>query len=149
VEAFIASVKRIRALTEDATRPVELHLTTHAFSTRLTEAKELLKTRQRGDPHPLVDLPGFRRQLDELPDNLASPGEASQIASCQRVSRSEAIYDLLKLLNDCSAGDLAELDNNELQRFETLCENWRTLVEAERARRKSLPRPTAGTRANT
>ena len=49
------------------------------------------------------------------------------------------MYDLLKLLNDRSAGDLAELDNDELQRVETLCENWRTLVEAERARRKSLP----------
>jgi hypothetical protein len=59
------------------------------------------------------------------------------------------MYDLLKLLNDRSAGDLAELDNNELQRFETLCENWRTLVEAERARRKSLPRLVAGTRVNT
>ena len=66
VEAFIASVKRIRALTEDATRPIELHLTTHAFSNNLTEAKELLKTRQQGDPHPLADLPGFRRQLDDL-----------------------------------------------------------------------------------
>jgi hypothetical protein len=52
------------------------------------------------------------------------------------------MYHLLKLLNDRSAGDLAELDNNELQRFETLCENWRTLVESERTRRKSLPRPT-------
>jgi hypothetical protein len=59
------------------------------------------------------------------------------------------MYDLLKLLNERSAGDLAELDNDELQRFETLCENWRTFVEAERARRKSLPRPIAGTRANT
>jgi hypothetical protein len=59
------------------------------------------------------------------------------------------MYDLLKLLNDHSAADLAELDNDELQRFETLCENWRTFVEAERARRKSLPRLTAGTRANT
>jgi len=59
------------------------------------------------------------------------------------------MYDLLKLLNDRSAADLAELDNDELQRFETLCENWRTLVEAERARRKSLPRLTAGTRGNT
>ena len=49
------------------------------------------------------------------------------------------MYDLLKLLNDRSAGDLAELDNNELQRFETLCENWRTLVESERTRRKSPP----------
>ena len=66
VEAFIASVKRIRALTEGTTRPIELHLTTHAFFTGLTEAKELLKTRKPGDPHPLVDLPGFRRQLDEL-----------------------------------------------------------------------------------
>jgi len=59
------------------------------------------------------------------------------------------MYDLLKLLNDRSAGDLAKLDNDELQRFETLCENWRTFVEAERVRRKSLPRPIAGTRANT
>ena len=59
------------------------------------------------------------------------------------------MYDLLKLLNDRSAGDLAELDNDELQRFETLCENWRTRVEAERARRKSLPGSTAGTRVNT
>ena len=33
------------------------------------------------------------------------------------------MYDLLKLLNDHSAGDLAELDNNELQSFETLREN--------------------------
>jgi metallo-beta-lactamase class B len=66
VEAFIASVKRIRALTEDATRPIELHLTTHAFFTGLTEAKEPLKTRKPGAPHPLVDLPGFHRQLDAL-----------------------------------------------------------------------------------
>ena len=66
VEAFIASLKRIRALTHDGARPVELHLTTHGFSTGLTEAKELLKTRQPTDPHPLVDLPGFRTQLDDL-----------------------------------------------------------------------------------
>jgi metallo-beta-lactamase class B len=32
----------------------------------LTEAKELLKTRKPGDPHPLVDLAGFRHQLDDL-----------------------------------------------------------------------------------
>lgn len=64
VEAFIASVtsvKRIRTLTQDGTRPVELHLTTHGFSTGLTEARELLKTRKPADPHPLVDLPGFRK----------------------------------------------------------------------------------------
>jgi metallo-beta-lactamase class B len=66
VEAFIASVKRIRTLTQDGTRHVELHLTTHGFSTGLTEAKDLLKTRKPTDPHPLVDLPGFRKQLDDL-----------------------------------------------------------------------------------
>jgi hypothetical protein len=52
-----------------------------------------------------------------------------------------AMRDILKLLNDRSAGDLAELDDDELQSFEALCENWRTLAEAERGRRKSLPQP--------
>ena len=66
VEAFIASVTRIRTLTQDGTRPVELHLTTHGFSTGLNEAKDLLRTRKPTDPHPLVDLPGFRKQLDDL-----------------------------------------------------------------------------------
>ena len=69
VEAYIASVKRIRALIEDKTRPVEFHLTTHPFITGLTEARVLLKTRKPGEPHPLVDRPGFLRQLDELQDN--------------------------------------------------------------------------------
>lgn len=68
VEAFIASVKRIRMLTEDKVRPIELHLTTHPFSTKLTETKELLKARKLGELHPLVDLPGFRQQLDALQD---------------------------------------------------------------------------------
>lgn len=66
VEAFIASLKRIRLLTQDSTDPVTTHLTTHAFSNGLTETKELLKTRKPGDPHPLVDPKGFREQLDEL-----------------------------------------------------------------------------------
>ena len=68
VEAFIASLKRIRTLTQDGARPVELHLTTHGFLTGLNEAKDLLKTRKATDPHPLVDLPGFRKQLDDLQD---------------------------------------------------------------------------------
>lgn len=66
VEAFIASLKRIKALTNAPLRAVDLHLTTHAFSTGLTEAKERLKTRKPGDPHPLVDLESFRNQLDGL-----------------------------------------------------------------------------------
>ena len=66
VEAFIASVKRIRSLTEAGTQPIELHLTTHPFSTGLTEARERLRERKPGDPHPLVDIAAFRRQLDDL-----------------------------------------------------------------------------------
>jgi metallo-beta-lactamase class B len=66
VEAFIASVKRIRSMTEDKTDPVTAHLTTHPFSNGLTEAKELLKSRKPGEPHPLVDVAGFRKQLDQL-----------------------------------------------------------------------------------
>ena len=42
------------------------HLTTHAFSNGLTEAKELLKGRKPGDAHPLVDPQGFGAQLDAL-----------------------------------------------------------------------------------
>lgn len=48
--------------------------------------------------------------------------------------------DILKLLNDRSPGDLSELKDGELRRFEVLCENWRTLAEAELARCKTLPR---------
>jgi metallo-beta-lactamase class B len=69
VEAYIASIKRIRALTEDRIDPVMTHLTTHPFSNGLTEAKELLKARKPGEPHPLVDPQGFRQQLDALQAN--------------------------------------------------------------------------------
>ena len=50
---------------------------------------------------------------------------------------------ILKTLNDRAAGDLRELTDDELRSFETLCENWRTHAEAERARRASLPQPTS------
>ena len=50
--------------------------------------------------------------------------------------------DILKLLNDRSAGDLAALSDVELKSFEALCENWRVTAEAELARRQSLPRST-------
>lgn len=56
----------------------------------------------------------------------------------------QTMHEILKLLNDRSASDLAELDDNELERFEALCENWRTHAEAERGLRKSRPRPTTG-----
>jgi metallo-beta-lactamase class B len=66
VEAFIASAKKIWGLADDRTRPIDLHLTTQAFSTGLTAAKELLMARKAGEPHPLIDMPGFRGQLDDL-----------------------------------------------------------------------------------
>ncbi len=66
VEAFIASLQRIKRLTEDPRDPVTTHLTTHAFSNGLTENRERLKERKPGDPHPLVDPKGFRAQLEEL-----------------------------------------------------------------------------------
>jgi metallo-beta-lactamase class B len=66
VEAFIASIDRITGLMDSAADPISVHLTTHPFSNDLTEAKDLLKTRKPGDPHPLVDAQGFRRQLASL-----------------------------------------------------------------------------------
>lgn len=66
VEAFIASLKRIRALTEQKDDPVTTHLTTHPFSNGLTEARDVIAARKPGAPHPLVDPEGFRRQLDAL-----------------------------------------------------------------------------------
>jgi len=66
VEAFIASIQRIRKLTQDAADPVTTHLTTHAFSNGLTEATDLIKGRKPDDAHPLVDPKGFREQLDAL-----------------------------------------------------------------------------------
>ena len=51
--------------------------------------------------------------------------------------------DILRLLNDRSLGDLTELNDDELQSFEALCERWRMLAETD-ARRKSLPRAQAG-----
>ena len=50
--------------------------------------------------------------------------------------------DILKLLNDRSAGDLAQLRDDELKSFEALCESWRVIAKSERARRRSLPRST-------
>jgi hypothetical protein len=49
---------------------------------------------------------------------------------------------VVKLLNDHSVGDLRELSEDELRSFEALCENWRTFVQAELARRASLPQHT-------
>ncbi len=80
-----------------------------------------------------------------------SLGERAQLACTAaeaHIRRSEHLpatpmRNILKLLNDLSGGDLAELTDEELQSSEARCERWRTHAEAERARRKSLPRAQA------
>ena len=66
VEAYIHSIDRFKAMVSDTKNPVAVHLTMHPFSTGLSEAKELLKTRKPGEPHPLVDPAGLNQQLDAL-----------------------------------------------------------------------------------
>lgn len=66
VEAYIKSIDRLKALVNSQSNPVSVHLTMHPFSTGLTEAKEQLRTRQPGQPHPLVDQGGLNAQLDLL-----------------------------------------------------------------------------------
>ncbi|MGL6176392.1 MAG: hypothetical protein ACRC1U_05290, partial [Vibrionaceae bacterium] len=66
VEAYISSVDRIKAMVNAANNPISVHLTAHPFSSGLTEAKELLKTRKPGQPHPLVDATGLNEQLNAL-----------------------------------------------------------------------------------
>jgi hypothetical protein len=50
--------------------------------------------------------------------------------------------DILKELDDRNPCDVEDLDEGGLQRFEVLCEAWAKIAEAERARRRSLPRST-------
>jgi len=49
------------------------------------------------------------------------------------------MHDVLKQLNDCHPSDLQSLDEQALQRLETLCETWAKKAEAELARRRQLP----------
>jgi metallo-beta-lactamase class B len=66
VEAFLASVKKLRALVSSTDRPVRVHLTTHPFSNGMFEAAAGGKARKPGEPHPLVNQAGILKQLDGL-----------------------------------------------------------------------------------
>jgi len=66
VEAFLASVKKLRTLITSTDKPVRVHLTTHPFSNGMVEAAAGIKTRKPGEPHPLVNQPGILKQLDGL-----------------------------------------------------------------------------------
>jgi hypothetical protein len=56
---------------------------------------------------------------------------------------------VLKGLNDRSPSEVRTLDEEELRRFEALCECWSKIAEAELARRRALPRSNTGTGAAT
>jgi hypothetical protein len=47
---------------------------------------------------------------------------------------------VVKELNDRSPSEVRTLDEEELRRFEALCECWSKIAEAELARRRALPR---------
>lgn len=66
VEAYLASVTKLRALISSADHPVRVHLTTHPFSNGLVEAAARLPARKPGEPHPLVNQAGILKQLDGL-----------------------------------------------------------------------------------
>jgi len=66
VEAYLASVTKLRALISSADHPVRVHLTTHPFSNGLVEAAARLANRKPGEPHPLVNQAGILKQLDGL-----------------------------------------------------------------------------------
>ncbi len=66
VELYIDSVERLDRLAASATRPVEVHLTTHPFATGLMEQRSVLAQRKSGDAHPLVDAAGLHKQLEAL-----------------------------------------------------------------------------------
>lgn len=66
VEAFIESLDRVRALTEEKDMGIDVHLTTHGFSNGLDEDRQALAERAEGEPNVLVDPNGLLAQIEGL-----------------------------------------------------------------------------------
>lgn len=66
VEAFIASLDRMRELVDGGDKSVEVHLTTHGFSNNLDEDRQTLAGRAEGEPHVLVNPDGLLAQIETL-----------------------------------------------------------------------------------
>ncbi|MEM5519613.1 MBL fold metallo-hydrolase [Sulfitobacter sp. AS59] len=66
VEAFIDSLDRLRALTEDGDTGIDVHLTTHGFSNGLDEDRQAMATRKEGEPNVMVDPEGLLAQIATL-----------------------------------------------------------------------------------
>lgn len=66
VEAYINSVDRINALTEESGEMVEVHLTTHGFSNQLAEDRKKFEERKAGEPNVFVNPEGLKKQVAGL-----------------------------------------------------------------------------------
>lgn len=66
VEAYIASVDRVRALVEEGGDRVDVHLTTHGFSNQLDENRQKHLARAAGTPNVFVDPQGLLKQVAGL-----------------------------------------------------------------------------------
>lgn len=66
VELYIESVTKLDRMAASNGRPVEVHLTTHPFTTGLMEQRPVLVRRSADDPHPLVNAAALHELLEEL-----------------------------------------------------------------------------------
>ena len=66
VEAYIASVDRIRVMVDDKGEKVQVHLTTHGFSNNLDEDRQKHLARKDGEPNVFVDPDGLLKQVASL-----------------------------------------------------------------------------------
>jgi metallo-beta-lactamase class B len=66
VELYLESVAKLDRLAASGSRPVEVHLTTHPFSTGLMEQRAALARRHAGEPQPLVNASALHEQLEGL-----------------------------------------------------------------------------------
>ncbi|HSC65172.1 MAG TPA: MBL fold metallo-hydrolase [Caldimonas sp.] len=66
VELYLDSVAKLDAMAASDARPVQVHLTTHPFSTGLMEQRAVLAARTAADPHPLVNAAALHELLQAL-----------------------------------------------------------------------------------
>lgn len=80
VEAYVASVKRLQAMTADGADPVMASLTTHPPAAGMFAQADRLAARAPGTPNPFVDRAAFQHQLAQLLKN----GEARLAVETQK-----------------------------------------------------------------
>lgn len=66
VEAFIESLDRMRALTEEKDMGIDVHLTTHGFSNGLDEDRQAMAARAEGEPNVMVAPDELLAQIEGL-----------------------------------------------------------------------------------